>query len=238
VPAARKRELNEARVRSLADSIKDVGLLNPISVTPSEVLVAGWHRLEACRLLGWEAIPSKRVDLDDLHRELAEIDENLVRYELSTLDRAEQLQRRMEIYEALHPETKHGGDRRSDSKVRNPPLETPAFAEDTAAKTGRSARVIREEVQIANDLDEGTKRIVRGTTVADRKSELLELAREEEPEKQRESARKLVSGEVSSIRRPKGIVDQAFRLVERMTAAERLDFDRQIRPLIAAAEAG
>ncbi len=33
------------------------------------------------------------------------------------------------------------------------------------------------------------------------------------------------------------LVSQAFRLVERMTPAERLDFDRQIRPLIAAAEA-
>jgi hypothetical protein len=32
------------------------------------------------------------------------------------------------------------------------------------------------------------------------------------------------------------LVAQAFRLVERMTPAERLDFDRQIRPLIAAAE--
>lgn len=33
------------------------------------------------------------------------------------------------------------------------------------------------------------------------------------------------------------MVERAFRLVERMTPAERLDFDRQIRPLIAAAEA-
>lgn len=32
------------------------------------------------------------------------------------------------------------------------------------------------------------------------------------------------------------LVTEAFRLVERMTPAERLDFDRQIRPLIAAAE--
>lgn len=32
------------------------------------------------------------------------------------------------------------------------------------------------------------------------------------------------------------MVERAFRLVERMTPAERLDFDRQIRPLIAAAE--
>lgn len=34
------------------------------------------------------------------------------------------------------------------------------------------------------------------------------------------------------------IVETAFRLVERMTPAERIDFDRQIRPLIQAAEGG
>lgn len=31
-------------------------------------------------------------------------------------------------------------------------------------------------------------------------------------------------------------VERAFRLVERMSPAERIDFDRQIRPLIQAAE--
>ncbi len=249
IPDARKRELNEVRVHSLADSIEELGLLNPISVTPQRVLVAGWHRLEACRSLGWETIPANQINVDDLHRELAEIDENLVRYELSTLDRSEQLQRRMEIYEALHPETRQGtagGKAGGRGRIASAESATaiPAFADDTAAKTGRSARVIREEVQISEGLDEGTKRIVRGTPLADRKTELLELARETEPEKQREMAQKVVSGEAKSVHEAAGkpatdtLVVRAFRLVERMTPSERLDFDRQIRPLVAAAAGG
>ena len=50
-------------VRSLADSIAEVGLLHPIVVTPEGRLIAGQRRLEACRKLGWVEIPATVVDL-------------------------------------------------------------------------------------------------------------------------------------------------------------------------------
>ena len=46
--------------------------------------------------------------MDELHAALATIDENLVRQELTILERSEQLSRKKEIYEALHAETKRG----------------------------------------------------------------------------------------------------------------------------------
>jgi len=49
--------------------------------------------------------------------------------------------RRKEIYLELHPETKKGGDRKSEdakSKRQNDALKS--FASDTAAKTGKSKR--------------------------------------------------------------------------------------------------
>jgi ParB-like chromosome segregation protein Spo0J len=111
----RLRALRTEAVRELADSIASVGLLNPISVTPDGVLVAGLHRLHACRSLGWTTIPVSVVDLDADHRELSEIDENLIRAELTELEKGEHVARRKAVYERLHPAAPsgRGGDRRS-----------------------------------------------------------------------------------------------------------------------------
>ena len=55
----------------------------------------------AARRLGWQSIPARIAPLDALRAELAEIDENLIRQELTALEEAEHLQRRVEILEAL-----------------------------------------------------------------------------------------------------------------------------------------
>jgi ParB family chromosome partitioning protein len=101
VVGARKRPLSEAKVAGLESSIAAVGLLQPIVVTDTLGLVAGHHRLEAARRLGWATIPARVAPLDALRAELAEIDENLIRQELTALEEAEHLQRRVEILEAL-----------------------------------------------------------------------------------------------------------------------------------------
>lgn len=50
-------------IAGLAASIKEVGLLHPVVVTSSNELVAGQRRIEACRLLGWDAVPVTVVDI-------------------------------------------------------------------------------------------------------------------------------------------------------------------------------
>ena len=67
-------------LRSLADSIGEVGLLHPVVVTPEGRLIAGQRRLEACRLLGWAEVPVTVVDLYQAAR--GEAHENLVRKDL------------------------------------------------------------------------------------------------------------------------------------------------------------
>lgn len=59
VPVKRRKTLDESTVEALAESIMESGLETPISVRPDKgryVLVAGLHRLEACRALGEESI--------------------------------------------------------------------------------------------------------------------------------------------------------------------------------------
>ncbi len=52
----------------LAASIADVGLLHPVVVTSDLTLIAGQRRLAACKLLGWESVPVRTIDLDEVVR--------------------------------------------------------------------------------------------------------------------------------------------------------------------------
>ena len=70
-----RREADPAYIGDLAKSIRDVGLLNPITVDGTHTLIAGLHRLEAAKLLDWTEIECTVCDVDSMRAELAEIDE-------------------------------------------------------------------------------------------------------------------------------------------------------------------
>ena len=111
---AGRREADQESVQELADSISKVGLLNPITVDQEHTLIAGLHRLEAAKSLGWTEIECTVSSLEGLLAELAEVDENVVRRGLSAVEYSDLLLRRKEIYETLYPEVRHGGDRKSE----------------------------------------------------------------------------------------------------------------------------
>ncbi|MEJ8811831.1 ParB N-terminal domain-containing protein [Variovorax ureilyticus] len=71
-------------------------------ITPGYLLVAGCHRVEAARAIGWKEINARIIKASSLERELIEIDENLCRAEL-TAARAAHMKRRAQIWEALGP---------------------------------------------------------------------------------------------------------------------------------------
>src|SRR3954453_5300150 len=76
---------------ALSESIACVGLLSPITVRERDSgyeVLAGAHGLQACQLLGHTEISCVVLDVDDLRAELATIDENLIRTELSPSERA------------------------------------------------------------------------------------------------------------------------------------------------------
>ena len=68
----RKRKLNKDKARQLAESMKLIGQLEPVTITSDNVLLAGWHRVEAAKLLGWDEIKAERFDGNELERELME----------------------------------------------------------------------------------------------------------------------------------------------------------------------
>ena len=184
-------------VKVLSRSIAEIGMMNPITVDANHNLVAGLHRLEAAKLLGWTEIDCNVRELDELHAELAEIDENVVRTGLSDLELSELLARRKRIYETLHPETRHGGDRKSEtiksSICRDDPVKS--FAEDTAEKMGVSPRTVERHVQIAENLTPEAKDVLRNADRKITKQKMMILSRMK-PEEQREEAEKLVNGTI------------------------------------------
>src|SRR5437899_12729864 len=99
----RLRSLREDAVADLMSSISILGLQTPISVKSGITklenggsgvafnLIAGLHRLEACKRLGWEKIDASISQLSDTESDLWEIDENLRRTQLNELERSAHL---------------------------------------------------------------------------------------------------------------------------------------------------
>ena len=195
-----RREADPEGIQELADSISQVGLINPITIDQECTLIAGLHRLEAAKLLGWTEIECTVSSLEGLLVELAEVDENVVRKDLSAVEYSDLLLRRKEIYEALHPETKNGGDRKSEkirtSKCRSD-LEM-SFAQDTADKLGVSRRTVERQIQTAKNLSPEAKDIIRETGIKLTKKDALKLSRLA-PEQQTDAARQFAAKDIRSI---------------------------------------
>ena len=54
----RLRTPKEERIVDLAESIKMIGLLNPITIDNQNYLIAGYHRLHAHKHLGLKTVPA------------------------------------------------------------------------------------------------------------------------------------------------------------------------------------
>lgn len=227
------RPLIAGSIDALAESIGNIGLIQPITVMPCAKyrdgqkveafrVVAGHHRVAAMRKIGWPEC-SARVLPDStsaLAAELMEIDENLCRAELSAAQRAKAIKRRKEIWEAMRPES-----------GRNPPASggrgNTSFAAETSSASGESKRRVNEHLAraeaLGDDLDE-----VAGTSLD--KGVELDALKDMDPEDRRELIGRAKAGENVSARsreddeRNVRIVRQAIaelsRVAKSMTAAE------------------
>lgn len=183
------REIDPDAVAELVDSIRDCGLNTPIRVRPISKyksgvrtdaweLIAGQHRLEAVKVLGWTHIDANAEDTDDITAEMAMIDENLKRTDLDPPYRIYATSRRKELYELLHPEAVNGGDRRSSDR-HNGELKPDRFTKATAKATGRAERSIQRDAQIGKTLGKETLK-TSGTSLGN-VTELEALANKDMP---------------------------------------------------------
>lgn len=199
----RRREARPDEIRKLADSIAEVGLLNPVTVDREHTLIAGRHRLEAAKLLGWTEIECTVSDLEGVAAELAEIDENFARTNASTIEIGEMLKRRKRLYETLHPETKAGvaqanGMNRALGNNVDCTVQAKSFVKDTAERWCVDPSTVSRHLQIAEELTPEAKDILCGMKRLSGQTTLRRLSALE-PDAQADAARLLAAGKVKTV---------------------------------------
>lgn len=208
---ARKRKLDESKVRTIADSFAAIGQLQPITVVRDDGmyrLVAGLHRLEAAKRIGWQTIEATIFDGDEVEIELAEIDENLMRNDLTVLEQGEHLVRRQELI------GKRPGRYQDSKGITVIPLKTTA---ELAHDIGLSEISAQKRMQAARNIVPEVKDAIRNSEIANSITQLLELARMK-PEKQIEVARQAAESELT-IKDAKKAIRQKEIIAERREIA-------------------
>lgn len=117
-PFQPRKEFEESKLKDLADSIRQYGILQPMVVTRKEVvkedggltteyeLISGERRLRASKIVGLTQVPvliRDQEESDQLKLELAII-ENLQREDLNPVDRAKAFQQLVEQFHFKHAE--------------------------------------------------------------------------------------------------------------------------------------
>jgi ParB family chromosome partitioning protein len=118
----------------------------PYRVRPNERgydAIAGIHRLEAAKQLDWTMISCIVLhDIDADQAELIEIDQNLIRAELSPAERTMHIGKRKKLYEKLYPGDEGDQSWRSRSRQNSSLGDDIAerFTKNTAKKSNRPER--------------------------------------------------------------------------------------------------
>ncbi len=197
----RLRKIEAEKVNELVGSIAVNGLLHPIVVRrhpkhPKRFqLVVGASRLAAVKRLGWKKVKATVVDCDDLGAKLMEVDENLIRKELTELERAEHHKLRKDILEKCGEARTRGGDRRSNEQK----VHLKSYADQAGKNLGIHPATVRRHVRRAEGIAEDVKNEIKGTRW-DTGVELDALARMTQDE-QRTAIRKIFkTGKAHSFR--------------------------------------
>jgi ParB family transcriptional regulator, chromosome partitioning protein len=202
----RLRPVSEAGVESLIASITETGVMkDAIHVRQKKdgkfYLIAGGHRLEAARRLGWEEIEAKVwTNVTDDWARLMEIDDNLAGAEMNALDTAVFLATRKEVYERLHPETRAGvfkGNQHTGNVVADM-MSVTSFARATAEKFGLTDRHVRRMIAAGNALGPDQISALRRAPRAVSLKDLAEIAKIGDPAERYDVVRFLSEGTAKS----------------------------------------
>ena len=183
-----RRPITEATVVRLVKSIGKLGLLNPPTVRivnnlndpidgeldSAYVLVAGRHRVEACKRLGIDQIECSLVDVDATGARMMEIAENLDRAELTALERDEHIAEWIWLADGVAGATCASNDLRSDGR-RKGPQHQESGVRAAARELGIDRDDARRATKVAS-LSPEAKAVAKESGFDDNRSVLLKAA--------------------------------------------------------------
>ncbi|GGS80280.1 ParB/RepB/Spo0J family partition protein [Nonomuraea spiralis] len=189
---------DEERLQELADSIREVGLLQPIVVRSvgggQYELIMGERRWRACQQVGLDPVPAivRNTQDTDLLRDA--LIENLQREQLNALEEAAAYQQLLDDFQATH--------------------------EQLASKVGRSRSHITNTLRLLNLPPEVQLKVAAGTISAGHARALLGLSSAEE---QIQLAKRIVA-ELLSVR----AVEEIVAMGSAKAAAQKAPRERQV----------
>lgn len=177
-------------ITPIKESIENIGfLINPITIDTDNNLIAGYHRYLACKELGQEEVPVRVID-KNINKELVEIDENLIRNNLTILETAQQLLKRKSIYETMYPNSKLEVIKRNNfASVYT----SKSFTKDMSEKLEKSQRWVQNHIQIAENLSPESIKQIKNTLLENNFILLQNIAKKE-PKEQLEFIQNVLSG--------------------------------------------
>jgi ParB-like chromosome segregation protein Spo0J len=183
------KPVDKETVELLAESMKNGCLINAITVNSKHELIAGEHRLEAAKLLGWTEIEANIQDITKSKAEITKIEENLIRRHLNAVEMGELVNKRDKYLEKEGLKAKSGENQFSGGEYNAPPKKTTA---ELAKEAAVSKRVYQLNKQLAKYLTPDDKYLFSLGSIS--KHEAIDRARFNKiilEQKNRETAREV-----------------------------------------------
>lgn len=150
-----RKSFGEKELSELAESIKENGLIQPISVRRTEggyELIAGERRLRACKLIGRKTVEAIVYNIDDKDCAVWALIENLKRSDLGVFDEAEGMEKIISLWGAGNDEAaKKLGIAPSTLSNKLRILKLPAEAKRLITENALTERHARELLRIEDD---------------------------------------------------------------------------------------
>lgn len=186
------RRINNEKLKGLIDSIGMSGIRNPIEVWIHDgviELVAGRHRLEAAKKLGWKRIDAIPMRDGKLDRQLWHYAENLDRVDLTALEYAEAVAKRAKLVVKKAERDAHPGGRQPNDKGISKAAKALGTSRDDVSRSSNIAAISFEAKEAAveaglDDNDAALLKVAKATpeTQIEMVHELAKPKRASKPE--------------------------------------------------------